>query len=47
MQDGDEYDWLTREGKRALGYRKFVKFLKRKYNKRYRKVQKEDTWRQR
>jgi DNA-binding transcriptional MocR family regulator len=37
MTDGDEYDWLTKEGRRALGYRKWLRWLKRKYNKRLRK----------
>ena len=44
LADGDEYDWLTKEGRRALGYRKWLKWLKRKYNKRARKVAKEATW---
>ena len=44
LADGDEFDWLTKEGRRALGYRTWLKWLKRKYNKRARKVAKEDTW---
>ena len=38
-QGGDEYDWLDKggRGKQVLGYRKWLRWLKRKYNKRLRK----------
>ena len=40
MIGGDEYDWLTKDGRRALGYRKWLRWLKRKYNKRARRLEK-------
>lgn len=38
---GDEYDRLTKAGRRVHRYRKWLRWLKRKYNKRVRKEAKD------